>query len=173
MKPLVLVQLSNLENSIYRNSDRVLNNLSPTLYKTLQKTSFTQSLTARSSELKVSLNKKSILQQRRAIRSILEHNSPQSSPKSSNFEVTGYQRIFQKSSVSPDITKPRKYLLSPIPKSNTNKIKAEGNIQRTIVRSETLNSNRRFVPLGDLISEKSEPESYEDSLRIEAKYFHN
>ena len=173
MKPLNLLQLSNHENSIYPNSDRVLYNLSPTLYKTLQRTSFTQSNTARSSEHKVSFKTKSILEQRRAIRSILEQNSPQHSKKSSNFEVTGCQRTYKKFSVSPEKGKPNKYLLSHIPKSKTNKKKAEKHFQRIIIRSETLKSNRRLVPLIELITEKSEQESYEDSLRIEAKYFHN
>lgn len=172
MKPLKLLQLNSLElnTQVFSNSDRVISSTS--LYNSVQPNFFDKNLATRATELKISLKNKSVLQQRRAIRSILEHNSPQCSPRLNNFEVTGSQSIPKKFSVSPDLTKSRNLLLSPIPKSKKFKVKAQKKSERTIVRSETLNSIRRSVPLDSKITEKSEPESNEDSLRFEAKYIH-
>lgn len=172
MKPLKLLQLNSLElnTQVFSNSDRVISSTS--LFKPFQGNSLDYNLATRASELKSSLKTKSVLEQRRAIRSILEHNSPQCSPRLNNIEVTGSQSFPKKCSVSPDLTKTRKLLLSPIPKSKKFKVKGQGQSERTIIRSETLNSIRRSVPLDNQIMEKSEPESNEDSLRFEAKYIH-
>jgi hypothetical protein len=166
------LHLANLEsdNFLQSYSDRNFHS-SPFMYKTLQAEPLKKSFTTRIENLKSNAKNLNFAQQRQAIRNLLDQDSPKNAKPSQILQITGNQKGFKKFSLSPALIRKHKPLLSPV---NIKKPgKGDAPFEKSINRSDTLNSVRRSVPFQALVLENSEPDSCEDSLRIESRYFQN
>ena len=169
MKPLQLgkIETENIQQSY---SDRNFRH-SPIMYTTLQTDYLKKSFSSRAEQIRLSNKGFNVAQQRRAIRNLFDQESPKNMINNHILQITGNRKQFKKFSLSPTLIKSRKPLLSPVPIEKSQKTFISH--EKTIIRSETLNSCRRSIPINAEITEISDPDSCEDSLRIESRYFHH